>query len=456
VGDWGMNNVTEGYVGLEMFNGTSTNFGWVRLLYNLPAKTLTLVDYAYETTPGEGIIAGATNEVGAPNLYFQPASQTVPVGASVQLSVVALANPAPAYQWRAGPVGHGTYTNLSDAGNISGSGTSNLTINGATPANMADYVVVVSNSLGVATTVLATLNVVVPVATPAPQVLFGGLTANFYVQVGAGLTATFRWQQNGVGLSDGGRIAGSATTNLQVRNLQVSDSGNYAVVLTSGSLSVTSTVSSLTVLPVSSEGLYDAVLLSEGPYAYYRLSDSGNPATSNLLAYENVAAYNGVYSVDVTNGVPGPRPSDGYPGFSANNLGALFTSNDPNSQITLAPWNLVTSNVTFLCWVNPPVIQNFLATVLWSGTNSSTYAGINYYYDAGTGAGLPGNLDIGYTWSEGDGSAANGLFWDSGIMPPTNLWSMVALVVNSSNTVLYVYDANEAATWPNGTLPATQ
>jgi hypothetical protein len=458
VGDWGINNLTEGYVGLEMYdnNGLSqTNFGWVRLIYDRTAQTLTVVDYAYETISGEGIIAGQTNELGAPDIYAEPQSQTVPVGASVQFNVVALARPAPAYQWMAGAVGSGVYTNLADAGNISGSATPTLMINGATPANIADYVVVVSNSVqSVTSGPPATLSVVSPIATPTPQVLFGGLTAHFNVSV-SGLSPTYAWQKNGANLSDGGRFSGSTTANLQISNLQPSDSANYAAVLTSGSLVVTSTVSALTVLPASSKSAYDLAVLAAGPTAYYRFNESGDPATNNLLALDNAAAFNGVYGLDVSNGlagVAGPRPTDGYPGFAADNAAALFTSGDTNSQVTVAPWNLNTSTATFTFWVNPTVIQNYLAAILWSGTNDNTYAGVNYYRSAGTGAGLPGNVDLGYTWNEG-GSAAF-FFWDSAIMPPLDLWSMVALVIEPSQTTLYVFNTNEAATWPNGTFPA--
>jgi hypothetical protein len=347
---------------------------------------------------------------------------------------------------------------LTNAGNVSGATNATLTISGVTPGNMADYEVVVSNSLGsVTTTPAATLTVVSPIATPTPQVLFGGLTAHFTVSV-SGLSPTYRWQKNGVGLSDGGRISGSATNNLAISGLQTSDSANYTVVLTQGSLVVTSTVAALTVLPVSSESTYDLAVLSAGPLAYYRFNESGNPATNNLLALDNAAALNGVYGVDVTNGfasIAGPRPADGYPGFSANNAAALFTSNDTNSQITVAPWNLNSANVTFTFWVNAPVIQNYYATIISSGTNSSTFAGVNYYSGfnpGGTGVGIPGNIDLSYTWDEPGSPAA--VFWDSGIMPPTNDWSFVALEVDPSNIVLYVFNDQETNTWDQGTLPA--
>jgi hypothetical protein len=458
IGAWG-NGIAEGYIGLEMYDNSGlgeTNFGWARLIYNQQVNTFTLVDYAYETIPGETIIAGQTNELGAPNIYGAPSSQTVPVGASPQLTVVALGAPAPIYQWRAAPLSGGTFTNLTNAGNVSGATSATLTINGATPANSAQYEVVVSNSLGFVTTTPVSLQVVTPKATPAPQVLFGGLTAHFNVSV-SGLSATYKWQKNGVGLSDGGRISGSATANLQISNLQNTDTGNYAMVLTGSSFVVTSTVAPLTVLPVSSESTYDLAVLAAGPLAYYRFAETGNPATNNLIAFDNASALNGVYGVDVTNAFyseAGPRPVDGFPGFPANNAAALFTLDDTNSLITVAPWNLNTATVTFTFWVNAPDQQAYNAAIIWSGTNSSTYAGVNYYsgYNpGGTGVGIPGNIDLGYTWN--DQSAAD-VFWDSGIMPPTNDWSLVALEIAPSNTTLYVFNDQETNTWDQGTFPA--
>ncbi len=452
VGDWGANNLTEAYVGLEMFDnsgGSITNFGWVRLIYDTTAKDVTLVDYAYETTPGAGIVTGATNEVGAPDIYSEPQSQTVGVGANVQLSVIMLANPPPTYQWEVGPTnGLGPYTPLSDGGVISGSTNATLTINGTTAANQGDYRVVISNSLGAATSSPpATLSVVSPVVTPTPQVLFGGLTANFNVSIAGGLTPTFQWQQNGSNLTNGTRIAGATTSHLQISNLQGTDTGSYDVVLNFGASPVTSTLSSLTVLPVSDESLYDAAVLAAGPVAYYRLNESGNPATSNLLAYDNAGGFNGVYGISVTNGfdgIEGPDPAGGFPGFLANNAAALFTPLNTNSQITVAPWNLNTDTATFTFWVNPPAIQNFSTAILWTGTNSSDYAGINYYYDQGTGVEEPGNVDLGYTWNEGVSPAFE--FWDSAIMPPNDMWSLVGLVITASNTTLCAFDTEDTNT----------
>jgi hypothetical protein len=444
VGEWNNTAITEGYVGMELWDSSgNTNFGWVRLIYDGvdSPKSLTVVDYGYETTPFTGIIAGATNEVGAPDIYVQPQSQTNAVGASVQFNVTYLANPPPTLQWMTGPTnGHGPYTPLSDGGIILGSSTATLTINGATAANAADYIVVISNSLGsVTSSPPATLTVVAPVVTPAQPILFGGVTGNFYVTVTGGLTPTYQWRHDTTNLSDGGRIAGATTGHLQISNLQTTDAGNYDVLLNFGSGPAPSVVSSLTVLPVAQESLYDAAVLAAAPVAYYRLNESGNPATSNLVAYDNAGGFNGVYGIDVTNGfagVKGPDAADGFPGFAANNAAVLITPYDTNSWITLAPWNLNTNSVTFTAWVNPSAPPNSQAGVVYAGTTSSTDAGIDYYWETNSA----GEMQLSYAWNEGPGNDED-LFFQSDLVTPTNEWSFVAVAVTSSNATLYMFNA---------------
>jgi hypothetical protein len=442
VGSWPSSAYTEGYVGMELWDGNgNTNYGWVRIIYDGvdSPKSLTVVDYGYETTPFTGIIAGATNEVGPPYPYSEPQSQTVGVGANVQFAITVLANPPPNYQWQVGPTnGSGPYTPLSDGGVISGATNATLTIDGATAANQGDYRVVVSNSLGAFTSSPpATLIVVSPVAAPTPQVLFGGLTASFSVSVAGGLSPTYQWQENGTNLSDGGRITGSKTSLLQISNLQTTDDANYDVVLTIGSLQATSTVASLTVLPVSQESIYDAAVLAADPVVYYRLDESGNPASSNLLAYDNAGAFNGIYGIDVTNafdGITGPDPTNGFPGFPSNNAAVLITPNDTNSWITLAPWNLNTNSVTFTAWVNPSATPNPEAAVVFTGTTNGTDAGLDYYYE-NNGSGF----QLSYAWNEGPGNDEDE-FFQSGLYTPIDEWSFLALAVTSSNATLYVFN----------------
>ena len=171
VGDWGKGPVTSsGYVGLVMVNGGVTNFGWAHFKWTVPSNSsedpnalLTLVEGAYESTPNKGILTGE----GAPNppaFSSVPDSQQTYSGAFIKLA--ATVDGALSYRWKAGAVGSGVYTNLSDAGNISGSATPSLAISSATPANTADYVLEASNPSGPVTSPPATLTIQNPGPTP--------------------------------------------------------------------------------------------------------------------------------------------------------------------------------------------------------------------------------------------------------------------------------------------------
>jgi hypothetical protein len=449
VGDWLTGAKTEGYIGLEMFDTTlsTTNYGWAHFIFDDTAnpQTLTLVDFAYEDVSRKGIIAGATNTVGLPTIYAQPQSQSVPTGANAQFAVTVLADPVPDYQWKAAAIGSQVYTNLVDGGSISGASSASLTINGVSSANMLDYIVVITNSLGAVTSSPpATLTVFAPLALPSPQVLFGGLTGRFHVDVASGLATTYRWRHNGANLTNDARISGSTTPSLAVASLQASDAGDYDLVQTLNSGSVTSSVATLTVLAPSSESQYEAAVLAAGPFAYYRLNETADPTTGSAPAYDNAAGYNGVYGIDVTNGsanIAGPRPADGFPGFAITNLAARFATNDPVSRVTLNPWHLNTAAMTFTAWANPAdPAQVEQAGIVMTGTTNGSFAGIRYYWQTNATTGI---LDIGYAWNDTTGSS---IFWDPQFSLPTNQWSFIGVVITPTNASLYVFNTNGVST----------
>ena len=61
VGDWPNDAITEGYVGIQLTLPGGTSYGWLHIIDNPLAAnpTLTLVDWAYETSPGVGIMTPA-------------------------------------------------------------------------------------------------------------------------------------------------------------------------------------------------------------------------------------------------------------------------------------------------------------------------------------------------------------------------------------------------------------
>jgi hypothetical protein len=168
VGGWTAPGDNEGYVGLEMVEGDGTHYGWAHFIYNATNKvpnvnstgSLRLIDAAIETTPYVGIPAGQTADAGLPAVAVSPSPQTGYLGGTAQLTAMAQGYPAPSFQWQAGAIGGGVYTNIPNGTGVSHGALNTLTLRNLTMASMADYVVVASNSSGsVTSSVPATLTV---------------------------------------------------------------------------------------------------------------------------------------------------------------------------------------------------------------------------------------------------------------------------------------------------------
>ena len=106
-----------------------------------------------------------------PVITMQPTNQTGLPGGPATFSVAVVGNPPFFYQWLDGA------TNLNDGGSISGSTTSTLTISNISAANAGTYSVIISNSIGSATStgaVLTVASVTGPGVTLTIPHIFGG------------------------------------------------------------------------------------------------------------------------------------------------------------------------------------------------------------------------------------------------------------------------------------------
>ncbi len=162
---------------------------------------------------------------------------------------------------------------------------------------------------------------------PTNQTLNAGATATF-TALGSGIEPIgYQWRKNGVDLSDGGRISGTASGNLSISNITQLDAGSYTVKITNSSSAVTSAVAVLMVVDPSINTQPTAQVVPAGAtatfqvsaggvaplsYQWYKngaiLSNGGNlsGAQTAALTISNATSGDiGSYSVRVQNGVGG-------------------------------------------------------------------------------------------------------------------------------------------------------
>ena len=271
---------------------------------------------------------------------------------------------------------------------------------------------------------------------PVSVVRYTNYSAQFIVTATAAVS--YQWQTNGVNINNGGNVSGATSGTLTITNINASNAGNFTVVITNSAGSVTSVVATLSI--ETPDCAYEAAIVSNTPVSYYRFNETGDPInTPDLPAYDYAGGNNGVYGDYTENsyyGINGPQPSTGFPGFDANN-GAVevLYAGSANSEVTVTNWPIATNSLTLMCWINPTGSQVPNAGLILN--RGANVAGLTYTADTDGN----GNYTLGYTWN----NDANTFNWNSGLTPPPGEWSLVALVVTSTNATIYVANTNGVA-----------
>ena len=271
-----------------------------------------------------------------------------------------------------------------------------------------------------------------------PLPVYAGQTASATVTVGGTAPLAYQWKAglngNYTNLTDGGNISGSTNATLTIVSAQFTNALDYIVVVTNSYGSVTSGAATLTV--ISPVGAFASAIVSNGPVAFWELNETGAPASGTVTAYDYVGGYNGTYGNLAMNGnslynIVGPRPPL-YPGFSPTNT-ALQTIRTANSGVTVPALNLSNTNASIVAWIYPTGAESSSAILV--DRTGGTVAGFCYY-----GSLVNGAYPLGYIWNNDD-SATWG--WSgSGVVPPLNQWSLVALTVTPSNAVVSCWSSN--------------
>jgi len=374
---------------------------------------------------------------------FSP-QNNVYAGSPVTLGVVASGFQLQ-YQWQTDGGSGGSVTNLPNATN------NTLAI---VPPELGttytmQYDVVVYNAFGGSiTSSVATLTVnpsvppsVVSDTAPAGYVGYVGGTVTFNVSLDGNTPMTNQWQVNkGAGNINIGPQVISLTPSLTLTNLQLSDAGSYFVAATNAIGNIASTPATLTVLPAPgvpvSADPYAYAVYTNHPVAYWRLNETANTSAATVEAYDSSGNnLDGVYQSAVTDDNPGPQPL-AYQGFENNNTCASFPGG-ANGAITLPSLNLNSDTVTITAWIYPTTTEPNNAGVLFFRTTLDA-AGLNFLNTVDAN----GNQELGYTWNN-NGSTYG---FQTGLYPPQNEWSFVALRITPTGATLYLCYADGAST----------
>jgi hypothetical protein len=305
-----------------------------------------------------------------PTITAQPQSQSIRAGSNATFAVTAGGSAPLNFQWRF----FGT--------NLAGQTNANLIIANAQPATEGDYSVVVANTAGAVTSLVARLTILLPpLITLAPQsaTVIAGVDAVFTVGITGTPPFSFQWRLGAANL------ASATNATLVIANAQPVNAGSYTVVITNAQGAVTSSVATLTVrfaLSVSTNGQgrvtrnpdqpgYPpnfAVTLTATPepgsgFLNWSGDASGtnNPLTVTMTTNKTIAA--NFFSTSLSLGVVGQGSVAKVPDKQFYNVGELVT-------LTATPgrWH------RFDRWQDGPTLNPRVVTVGLSNTYMAIFA----------------------------------------------------------------------------------
>jgi hypothetical protein len=179
---------------------------------------------------------------------------------------------------------------------------------------------------------------------------------------------------------------------------------------------------------------YAQLVLAQNPPGYWPFNDTLNPPVAANLGLGG-SALNGAYLYWCTN-LPDFEPS-AYPGLDAKNRVLAVSGN--SGQVLVPPLNLNTNAVTFECWLKRNGNQNNGAGLIMHRSNGTNACGLCFRGAAN---------HLGYSWNDKP-STTN---WDSGLLPPNNQWTYVALSISPAQAIISMFDG---ATWSAATNSVT-
>lgn len=270
---------------------------------------------------------------------------------------------------------------------------------------------------------------------PQSAGVYSGATVHFTATgINGSPPLTYQWQFNSNNLSNGGNISGATTPSLTISNAAATNEGSYQLLVMNPAGTTPSSNATLTVVtpvPLS----YESAVLAYGPLVFWKLNETNNnPASGGVVAYDYVHGVNGVYQIGAQNGFNGILGPEApvFPGFPANNTAMETFANAANSYMAASAGSLVASNLTYVMWINPPTNVPLDAALLIDR------GGAGEGFAFGNSSSASGMAELGYVWNQNNSDTWG---WDSFIFPPTNQWSLVAMVIQPTQGAVYLINA---------------
>lgn len=261
------------------------------------------------------------------------------------------------------------------------------------------------------------------VTAPVDKTVYVGGTAVFNASINGTAPLIYAWSHAGISLTNGARISGADTANLVISGATLADAGAYSLTVSNADGGISASAN-LAVVAASTNAAETAVI-SQNPLAFWQFNE---PAGATI-ALDLVGSYNGTYGAASGVGVNGPQ-APAYPGFSPTNTAVETYAFTVDSAVTVPPMNIsATNSVTMLAWIYQDGSQG----------PQQPYTGIFYCRGAGTSVGLICSGDgtqLAYQWG------GNRYNFVSGLVIPTNQWTLVALVYTTNFTTLYCGTTN--------------
>ncbi len=335
--------------------------------------------------------------------------------------------PAPAilYQWQSAPAGSGLFTNIPGAtGGVYTSPLLQLGDNGA------QFRALLTTAGAAATSAVATVTVVPSTTPPVPVEVLAVNNAGTAVTVAFSqpLDSASAQTPGNYQFAPGNLVPTSAVLDTSRTNLTLTTATplpqNTPVTL---SIANVRDITGNAVLPgttitfsfsASASGGYAATVLADNPLGYWRLNETAGPT-----AFDATGAHDGTYASAATPGATGPRPL-AFPGFETTNNAVETYISTLNSYVSVPFGSLSTNTVTFTMWLYPIGTQESWSGLLVTRGNGVS-GGMNYN----------NQQMLGYTWNNNSSATYN---FVSGLVIPSNQWSLVAMVIYPDKAILYL------------------